>query len=235
MKVTKSLRAGNCVNSKRKFKILKTFLPPSLWNTRWFKYDRDKLWPVYTQSVPVIFEPLCNCIKRCTRNSMFRRSSLRPPEKMIEFSWNFGLLLKMVCSSKGLRHLKLLYSRVSCYCEDQCHCRVMHACGEDQCHCRVMHACETWWDKHWILCKTHGIHKTCYKIWSKRESAFSWDEDDISASYCCSESVYSNRYIIRYACFSRQCCVKCPKLLSFYFVVSDNNSLALDAMYLEKR
>ena len=28
-------------------------------STRWFKYDRDKLWPVYTQSVPVIFEPPC--------------------------------------------------------------------------------------------------------------------------------------------------------------------------------
>ena len=28
-------------------------------NTRWFKYDRDKLWLVYTQSVPVIFEPPC--------------------------------------------------------------------------------------------------------------------------------------------------------------------------------
>jgi hypothetical protein len=29
------------------------------WSTRWFKYDRDKLWLVYTQSVPVIFEPPC--------------------------------------------------------------------------------------------------------------------------------------------------------------------------------
>ena len=28
-------------------------------STRWFKYDRDKLWRVYTQSVPVIFEPPC--------------------------------------------------------------------------------------------------------------------------------------------------------------------------------
>jgi hypothetical protein len=28
-------------------------------NTRWFKYDRDKLWLVYTQSVPVIFELPC--------------------------------------------------------------------------------------------------------------------------------------------------------------------------------
>jgi hypothetical protein len=30
-----------------------------IWNTRWFKYDRDKLWLVYTQIVPVIFEPPC--------------------------------------------------------------------------------------------------------------------------------------------------------------------------------
>ena len=30
-------------------------------NTRWFKYDRDKLWLVYTQIVPVIFEPPCSC------------------------------------------------------------------------------------------------------------------------------------------------------------------------------
>ena len=28
-------------------------------NTRWFKYDRDKLCLVYTQIVPVIFEPPC--------------------------------------------------------------------------------------------------------------------------------------------------------------------------------
>ena len=30
-----------------------------VWNTRWFKYDRDKLWLVYTQIIPVIFEPPC--------------------------------------------------------------------------------------------------------------------------------------------------------------------------------
>ena len=30
--------------------------------TRWFKYDRDKLWLIYTQSVPVIFEPSCTKI-----------------------------------------------------------------------------------------------------------------------------------------------------------------------------
>jgi hypothetical protein len=32
--------------------------------TRWFKYDRDKLWLVYTQIVPVIFEPPCKCLNR---------------------------------------------------------------------------------------------------------------------------------------------------------------------------
>jgi hypothetical protein len=29
------------------------------YDKRWFKYDRDKLWLVYTQLVPVIFEPPC--------------------------------------------------------------------------------------------------------------------------------------------------------------------------------
>jgi hypothetical protein len=29
-------------------------------HTKWFKYDRDKLWLVYTQIVPVIFEPSCS-------------------------------------------------------------------------------------------------------------------------------------------------------------------------------
>jgi hypothetical protein len=37
--------------------------------TRWFKYDRDKLWLVYTQIVPVIFEPPCMhvCLHGTTR------------------------------------------------------------------------------------------------------------------------------------------------------------------------
>jgi hypothetical protein len=34
--------------------------------TRWFKYDRDKLWLVYTQIVPVIFEPPCILIFSAT-------------------------------------------------------------------------------------------------------------------------------------------------------------------------
>ena len=39
---------------RSKVKVLWRFHP-----TRWFKYDRDKLWLVYTQIVPVIFEPPC--------------------------------------------------------------------------------------------------------------------------------------------------------------------------------
>ena len=43
--------------------FLASFLPTVFYNsTRWFKYDRDKLWLVYTQIVPVIFEPPCICI-----------------------------------------------------------------------------------------------------------------------------------------------------------------------------
>ena len=41
--------------------------------TRWFKYDRDKLWLVYTQSVPVIFEPPCTFyLKETVGNGMER-------------------------------------------------------------------------------------------------------------------------------------------------------------------
>ena len=39
--------------------VLLSFLFPYFVHTRWFKYDRDKLWLVYTQIVPVIFEPPC--------------------------------------------------------------------------------------------------------------------------------------------------------------------------------
>jgi hypothetical protein len=50
------------------------------WNTRWFKYDRDKLWLVYTQIVPVIFEPpWTSCVLTCC---IFKR--LKSP---IDISW----------------------------------------------------------------------------------------------------------------------------------------------------
>jgi hypothetical protein len=46
----------------------KTFKNNKLvFNTRWYKYDRDKLWLVYTQIVPVIFEPPCMfCTVHCS-------------------------------------------------------------------------------------------------------------------------------------------------------------------------
>jgi hypothetical protein len=41
------------------YTIVYCCISPSENCTRWFKYDRDKLWLVYTQIVPVIFEPPC--------------------------------------------------------------------------------------------------------------------------------------------------------------------------------
>jgi hypothetical protein len=59
--------------------------------TRWFKYDRDKLWLLYTQIVPVIFEPPCiygpcKHYKLDLRFSIFffwRRSRLEYDAKLI--------------------------------------------------------------------------------------------------------------------------------------------------------
>ena len=43
-------------------------------NTRWFKYDRDCNRLVYTQIIPVIFEPPCMCV---IKQFMGRRRSMR--------------------------------------------------------------------------------------------------------------------------------------------------------------
>jgi hypothetical protein len=52
--------------------------------TRWFKYDRDKLWLVYTQIVPVIFEPPCiKEAKRLTYNNKIINSSNK-----MKTTWN---------------------------------------------------------------------------------------------------------------------------------------------------
>jgi hypothetical protein len=51
-----------CIQRAGRANFIKTsilYLINTHWNTRWFKYDQDKLWPVHTQSVPVIFEPPC--------------------------------------------------------------------------------------------------------------------------------------------------------------------------------
>jgi hypothetical protein len=48
------------------------------WCTRWFKYDRDKLWLVYTQIIPVIFEPPCKfCTTLVSRNTNMLESVTR--------------------------------------------------------------------------------------------------------------------------------------------------------------
>jgi hypothetical protein len=46
--------------------------------TRWFKYDRDKLWLVYTQIVPVLFEPPCIYRQVNTKISVFVYISYLP-------------------------------------------------------------------------------------------------------------------------------------------------------------
>ena len=60
-----SLRAAEVIKIERAANI-----------TRWFKYDRDKLWLVYTQIVPVIFEQPCiTCgMKERVRGDRFRGS-----------------------------------------------------------------------------------------------------------------------------------------------------------------
>jgi hypothetical protein len=47
----------NLINSVTWKEDVELFIKSS--STRWFKYDLDKLWLVYTQIVPVIFEPPC--------------------------------------------------------------------------------------------------------------------------------------------------------------------------------
>ena len=77
--------------------VPRTLLLPSITgiNTRWFKYDRDKLWLVYTQSVPVIFEPPCNYHTLSSVFSIDRSSN----EHVIElaFKGDGSTLLSHIC------------------------------------------------------------------------------------------------------------------------------------------
>jgi hypothetical protein len=54
--------------------LVGSLLPVFEDNTRWFKYDRDKLWLVYTQIVPVIFEPPCILVLSLIRVKQFKNS-----------------------------------------------------------------------------------------------------------------------------------------------------------------
>jgi hypothetical protein len=69
---------------------------PSVIFTRWFKYDRDKLWLVYTQIVPVIFEPPCTC--KCDQKKtlqkttgLIRTLSTKMYLSRMHFDWNAWL------------------------------------------------------------------------------------------------------------------------------------------------
>jgi hypothetical protein len=52
-------------------------------HTRWFKYDRDKLWVVNTQNDPVKFEPPCKC---GWVSLMFARDSSSSHEQLTYYS-----------------------------------------------------------------------------------------------------------------------------------------------------
>jgi hypothetical protein len=49
-------------------------------DTRWFKYDRDKLWLVYTQIVPVLFEPPC-----ITAHTNITHSNVTPRPSLLSY------------------------------------------------------------------------------------------------------------------------------------------------------
>ena len=67
--------------------------------TRWFKYDRDKLWLVYTQIVPVIFEPPC-IIRYYIR--VYKRMYLHTPA--VEAA---ALTVLMICLWSGRNYSQL--------------------------------------------------------------------------------------------------------------------------------
>jgi hypothetical protein len=70
-------RASMLRHSTLSILFISTWLPFWIWQyTRWFKYDRDKLWLVYTQTVPVIFEPPC-ILRSVRRRSRTEYSDLR--------------------------------------------------------------------------------------------------------------------------------------------------------------
>jgi hypothetical protein len=66
---------------------------------RWFKYDRDKLWLVYTQIVPVIFEPLCMLYTRSHWRSYLRISKSLASTQFIKYRskwWRKMIHIKFV-------------------------------------------------------------------------------------------------------------------------------------------
>ena len=70
--------------------------------TRWFKYDRDKLWLVYTQIVPVIFEPPCSlyvgyCILCCIIVISFMCFALCYVQLLVLFFYSVYVWFLVLC------------------------------------------------------------------------------------------------------------------------------------------
>jgi hypothetical protein len=63
---------------------------------RWFKYDRDKLWLVYTQIVPVIFEPPCR--RKVTDAAYSRKNTPTFRKKLAIIPWR--IFYRPVCYRK---------------------------------------------------------------------------------------------------------------------------------------
>jgi hypothetical protein len=72
-------------------------------NTRWFKYDRDKLWLIYTQPDPVIFEP--PCISRGDFNKPKPHcgdviGKLKAPKRMVQLEETVPAVLSLLYISR---------------------------------------------------------------------------------------------------------------------------------------
>ena len=59
-------------------------------DTRWFKYDRDKLWLVYTHIVPVIFEPPCTSVYLIVCLVVLECPAILVRQKEQSLKWSFG-------------------------------------------------------------------------------------------------------------------------------------------------
>jgi hypothetical protein len=80
--------------------------------TRWFKYDRDKLWLVYTQIVPVIFEPPCtyvdSLVETCHKIKLSSCASTIPRRLLSEWAQLYQLQLRYDRDTHIFSHFRSL-------------------------------------------------------------------------------------------------------------------------------
>jgi hypothetical protein len=86
------------------------------YGTRWFKYDRDKLWLVYTQIVPVIFEPPCILLRYFL--NYFEMVPVSPVITGITCVFTFHMRCISVVRFLGFRNFSasFLFTILCCYC-----------------------------------------------------------------------------------------------------------------------